>query len=179
MNLRPALFLDRDGVINVDHGYVHKPEDFTFVDGIFDLCRTASALGYLIVVVTNQAGIGRGYYTEDHFLELSDWMCGVFLEQRIRIEKVYYCPTHPKHAIGKYRTESPFRKPAPGMILQAARELDIDLQRSMLVGDNETDIQAGIAAGIGSTILYCHDEARRSATTAAGRVVDKLSAVFC
>lgn len=146
--LRPALFLDRDGVINVDRGYVYKQEDFEFIDGIFERCRLAQHLGYLIFVITNQSGIGRGYYTEQDFLILNDWMCGVFKEHGVNIEKVYYCPSRPEEY-------SPDRKPMPGMILRAAEEFGIDLPKSVLVGDKETDIQAGIAAGVGVNLLYC------------------------
>ena len=151
---RPALFLDRDGVINIDHAYVSKQEDFEFIDGIFELCRSAKQLGFLICVVTNQAGIGRGYYTEKDFLELTAWMCGVFSEEGCEIDKVYFCPTHPEHGIGEYKTDSQFRKPGPGMVLEAAQELDIDLGKSILVGDKESDIQAGIAAGIKCNLLF-------------------------
>lgn len=154
LNRRPALFLDRDGVINIDHGYVCKQEDFEFVDGIFELCRQARQLGYLIFVVTNQAGIGRGYYTERDFLNLSDWMCGVFEAQSVVIDKVYFCPSHPEHGVGKYKVDSPYRKPGPGMILQAAEEFGVDLQQSVLVGDKVSDIKAGLAAGVGCTLLY-------------------------
>lgn len=143
-----ALFLDRDGVINVDRGYVHKREDFEFIDGIFELCRSAQELGYLIFVVTNQSGIGRGYYTEKDFLDLSDWMCGVFKEHGVKIEKVYYCPSLPEE-------NSPDRKPMPGMILRAAEEFGLDLERSVLIGDKDTDTQAGIAAGVGINLMYC------------------------
>lgn len=145
--MRPALFLDRDGVINVDRGYVHKREDFEFIDGIFELCRSAQELGYLIFVVTNQSGIGRGYYTEKEFLDLSDWMCGVFKEQGVDIAKVYYCPATPEE-------NSPDRKPMPGMILRAAEEFGVDLSRSVLIGDSDTDIRAGICAGVGINLLY-------------------------
>lgn len=154
MNNQPALFLDRDGVINIDHDYVHRQQDFEFIDGIFDLCRHAAGLGYRLIVVTNQAGIGRGYYTEQDFLALTDWMCGVFRENGITIDKVYFCPFHAEHGIGKYKISSPFRKPGPGMILQAAEEFAIDLRGSVLLGDRETDVQAGIAAGIGRNLLY-------------------------
>lgn len=143
--MRPALFLDRDGVINVDHGYVGKQEDFEFFPGIFDLCRIVKQAGYLVFVVTNQSGIGRGYYTEQDFLKLNDWMCGVFKEHGVEIDKVYYCPS----------LDSPNRKPGPGMILRAAEEFDVDLSRSVLVGDKDTDIQAGIAAGVGINLLLC------------------------
>jgi D-glycero-D-manno-heptose 1,7-bisphosphate phosphatase len=152
---RPALFLDRDGVINVDHAYVYRKEDFEFIDGIFDLCRHAKALGYLIIVVTNQAGIGRGYYTEDDFAVLTHWMCDIFDQKKASIDKVYFCPTHPESTVNRYRIQSDFRKPAPGMILLAAKELGINLQDSILVGDKLSDLEAGVTAGVGNNILYC------------------------
>lgn len=154
MGTYQALFLDRDGVINIDHAYVCKPDTFEFIDGIFELCRKAKELGYLIFVITNQAGIGRGYYTEQDFLTLTDWMIGEFKKQNVEIDKVYFCPSHPEHGIGKYKVDSPNRKPNPGMILQAKKEFDIDLARSILIGDKESDIQAGIAAGVAVNVLF-------------------------
>ncbi|MFN7900421.1 MAG: D-glycero-alpha-D-manno-heptose-1,7-bisphosphate 7-phosphatase [Synechococcaceae cyanobacterium] len=151
---RPALFLDRDGVINIDKGYVYRREDIIFVDGIFELCRAALRHGYSIIIITNQAGIGRGYYSEADFATLTEWMIGKFAEQDVEIAAVYYCPHHPVHGIGPYKTDSPFRKPRPGMILQAAKEHCIDLARSMLVGDKISDIEAGSAAGVGRLVLY-------------------------
>jgi D-glycero-D-manno-heptose 1,7-bisphosphate phosphatase len=151
---RPALFLDRDGIINVDHDYVHRREDFEFIDGVFGLCRHAISLGYRIFVITNQAGIGRGYYTEDDFHALTEWMCGVFRDEQVTIDKVYFCPFHPEHGVGQYKVNSPFRKPGPGMILQAAQDFDTDLAGSVLLGDRDTDVQAGIAAGIGTNLLF-------------------------
>ena len=153
MTQRRALFLDRDGVINVDHGYVHEREKFQFIDGIFELVSLAAMRGFLVVVVTNQSGIGRGYYTEQDFLTLMQWMSGEFETRGGKIERVYFCPDHPVHGIGPYKRNSEFRKPRPGMILAAARELAIDLEQSVLVGDNETDIAAGLASGIGCNIL--------------------------
>jgi len=150
---KPALFLDRDGVINLDHGYVHTPEKFEFVDGIFEVVAAANRAGYIVVVVTNQAGIGRGYYSEAQFYALTDWMKAKFAEQGAQIDAVYFCPYHPEHGIGKYRCESEFRKPAPGMLLQAQRELNIDLSSSVFVGDKASDIQAGRAAGVGRLLL--------------------------
>lgn len=176
LSRRPALFLDRDGVINIDHAYVCKPEDFEFVDGIFELCRAARRLGYMIFVVTNQAGIGRGYYTEQDFLKLTEWMSGVFNAQGVIIDKVYFCPSHPEHGVGKYKVNSPFRKPGPGMILQAAEEFEVDLARSVVVGDKETDIQAGVAAGVGCNLLYLPsgslDEIESAASAVVGRLAD-------
>lgn len=172
-----ALFLDRDGVINVDHGYVHRPDQFEFIEGIFELCSKAIRLNYLIIVVTNQAGIGRGYYTEQQFHELTRWMCQEFATQDVRIDQVYFCPYHAKHGVGTYKKESAFRKPEPGMILQAAKEFGIDLAMSVLVGDKETDIQAGIAAGIGCSLLYCAMTSEDPIETASTGIVDNLAHV--
>lgn len=144
----PALFLDRDGVINVDYGYVHTPENFHFIDGIFDLVSAANRLGYLVIVVTNQSGIGRGYYSEAQFHALTEWMKSKFTERGGQIDGVYFCPFHPEFGIAQYRRETELRKPGPGMFLQAESELGINLAQSILVGDQITDIVAGRAAGI-------------------------------
>ena len=109
------LFLDRDGVINIEGSYVHTRDAFRFQDGIFDLCRAAQAWEYLLVV-TNQAGIARGYYTEGEYLELTDWVVANFLEQQIQIARVYHCPYHPIHGIGEYPRDLFDRKPNPGML---------------------------------------------------------------
>ncbi len=152
---RRALFLDRDGVINKDYGYVIKMDQVEFIEDIFEVCRFASQLDYFIFVVTNQAGIGRGYYTEQDFIKLTEWMCGVFRSKNAPIKKVYYSPFHPEHGISFYKADSHLRKPAPGMILQAATEYQIDLLNSVLIGDKETDIIAGLKAGVGCNLLYC------------------------
>lgn len=148
-----AVFLDRDGVINIERCYVHCREDFHFQEGIFELCRAAQSLGYLLVVVTNQAGIARGYYTESEFLELTEWMVQKFAEQQIQIARVYYCPYHPVHGVGEYKYDSPDRKPKPGMLLRALADLNLDLTSSVLVGDKLSDIYAAKAAGVGTSIL--------------------------
>ena len=153
----PALFLDRDGVINVDHGYVHRIEQFEFIPGIFELCRSARARGHKLVVVTNQAGIARGLYAEPDFHALTAWMKQRFAHEGAPLDGVYFCPTHPTAGIGRYRVESAFRKPGPGMLLQAARELDIDLSRSTIVGDKASDMQAGAAAGLERLFLFDPD----------------------
>lgn len=151
---RPALFLDRDGVINVDHGYVYTPERFDFIEGIFELVGAANHAGYLTIIITNQAGIGRGYYAEEDFHRLTDWMRVQFAMRAAQIDAVYFCPFHPEHGVGKYLQQSEYRKPAPGMLLQAQRDLDIDLKRSILVGDKKSDIEAGKYAGVGTLIYY-------------------------
>jgi D-glycero-D-manno-heptose 1,7-bisphosphate phosphatase len=152
-----ALFLDRDGVINVDNNYVCRSEDFDFLPGIFDLCRTAQEMRFIPIVITNQAGIGRGFYTEDDFQRLTAWMLERFLEHGVRIGRVYHCPYHPTAGIGTYRRESFDRKPNPGMILRAKDEFALDLTNSVLVGDKDTDIAAGRASGVGHNLRLLHE----------------------
>jgi D-glycero-D-manno-heptose 1,7-bisphosphate phosphatase len=159
---RRALILDRDGVVNIDTGYPHRIEECRFIDGIFELVRAFHEHDFVIVVATNQAGIGRGYYGETEFRALMDWMCGHFDG---RIAAVYHCPFHPE-GIGAYRRDSPWRKPAPGMLLQAARDLNLDLARSWMVGDRETDIEAACRAHIGTIVLF--DPTGSEATIRAG-----------
>jgi len=154
---RRGLFLDRDGIINEDLGYVHRVEDFVFRDGIFDLCAAAQAIGLAIVVVTNQAGIGRGLYTEADFQALTAWMRGRFEREGIGLAAIEHCPDHPVHGIGPYRRENPRRKPGPGMILDAAARLGLELGRSVMVGDRASDMQAAVAAGIPTRILLPAD----------------------
>ena len=140
-----ALFLDRDGIINVDHGYIYKIEDFEFVKGIFDLVKLFADAGYLIFVVTNQSGIGRGYYSEEDFTTLSDWIVEEFKKQELKIEKVYYCPHSPKD-------HCHCRKPQTGMIKQALSDYPIDLSNSWLIGDKQSDIDLALNAGLGRSV---------------------------
>ena len=149
-----AVLLDRDGVININHGYVHHPDNFEFIDSIFEVTRVAHASGYKLVVITNQAGIGRGYYSEQQFHQLTAWMCNEFLNAGAPIEKVYFSPFHPTEGLGKYKKDDVSRKPRPGMILLAQEELDLNLENSILIGDKASDIQAGIAAGVGTNLLF-------------------------
>lgn len=165
--MRRALFLDRDGVINIEKNYVIRIEEFEFIDGIFDLCRLADKLGFLIIVITNQAGIGRGYYSEADYQHLTQWMVGKFTEEGVTIAGVYHCPHHPTAGLGDYRRESYDRKPNPGMLLRAKDEFKLDLPGSVLVGDKVSDIQAGIAAGVGANLLLSHDEPNACQTTVA------------
>lgn len=153
-----ALFLDRDGVINVEKNYVHKIKDFEFTEGIFELCREAVKNKMLLIVVTNQAGIGRGLYTEADFWLLTHWMRKKFEEEKAPIAKVYFCPFHPEFGIGEYRQNSIDRKPKPGMILRARDDLGINLADSVMIGDKESDIHAAAAAGIGKKILLASHE---------------------
>ena len=165
-----ALFLDRDGVINEEKNYVHRVEDFEFMDGIFELLAHAQSLNYLLIVITNQAGIARGYYTERDFHKLNDWMVDQFKEKGVHINQVYFCPFHPTHGLDEYKKESEFRKPGPGMILQAQKELNVNLPQSVLIGDKESDIEAGLKAGVGKTILLKSDRYKAENTKASLKV---------
>jgi D-glycero-D-manno-heptose 1,7-bisphosphate phosphatase len=163
MNRRRALFLDRDGVINHDTGHTHRIEDFRFRDGIFELCATALSAGFALVVVTNQAGIGRGYYTEADFAALTAWMLARFGDRGIRFAGVEHCPFHPTAGIGPYRVDSPRRKPAPGMILDACARHGLDPACSAMVGDRATDMRAALSAGVGTRILLAASPAEAEA----------------
>ncbi|SDX34373.1 D-glycero-beta-D-manno-heptose 1,7-bisphosphate 7-phosphatase [Marinobacter mobilis] len=147
-----AVFLDRDGVINVDHGYVHKPEDFEFVDGIFEACRHFQSLGYLLIVVTNQSGIARGMYSEQQFQDLTEWMVGRFRDEGVEISRVYHCPHHPDYGTEQER-HCHCRKPAPGMIEQGLEAFALTPEHCVMVGDKRSDMEAARAAGLGRKIL--------------------------
>lgn len=141
--MNKALFLDRDGVINKEKNYLYKIEDFEFIDGVFEACRYFQGKGYLIIVITNQAGIARRKYTEDDYEMLTEWMIKEFEKEDIKISKVYHCPHHPD-----FNDKCECRKPKPKMILDASKEFCIALSQSILVGDKNSDIEAGIKAGI-------------------------------
>lgn len=148
-----ALFLDRDGVINIDHGYVGSTERFEFRDGIFDLVRLAVGRGYRPVVITNQAGIARGFYDEADFARLTAWMCDRFVERGAPLTAVYYCPCHRDGKVAAHVRDSYWRKPNPGMILEAARRHALDPARSVFIGDQPTDMAAAAAAGVGTRLF--------------------------
>ena len=145
----PAVFLDRDGVINVDRGYVSRWSEFEFLPGAVSGLAALQELGYRLVIVTNQSGIGRGYYSEGDFALLSTQLIDHLKDAGVSLTAIYHCPHHPTEAVGALRTVCDCRKPAPGMILRAARELNLALPDSVLVGDKSSDILAGRAAGVG------------------------------
>ena len=150
---RRALFLDRDGVINVDRRYVHRIADFEFMPGVLDAAARFAQSGHAIVVVTNQAGIARGYYGVEDFYALTRWMGARFAEAGAPLDAVYFCPHHPEATVAQLRCKCVCRKPEPGMIRRAALELNLELPASILVGDKFSDIAAGRAAGVGRCIL--------------------------
>jgi D-glycero-D-manno-heptose 1,7-bisphosphate phosphatase len=154
----PALFLDRDGVINEEASYLWRREDVRFVPGIFSLCRTAQSLGYKLVVVTNQAGIGRGMYTEAEFHSLMDWMREQFARESITLDAIYFSPYHPEYGIGDYKRDHEDRKPGTGMLRRAVSDLGISLTDSILVGDRCTDIAAANAAALRQAFLIAGTE---------------------
>jgi len=156
---RRAAFLDRDGVINLDHGYVHRIADFSFVPGALEATSQLTRWGFAPVVVTNQAGIGRGMYTEADFELLTHWMCAQFAQAGVAIAGVYHCPHHPDLALAPWRVVCDCRKPAPGMLLTAARDLDLDLAGSVMFGDKCDDMRAAAAAGVGLRVLLGKDGA--------------------
>jgi len=137
------MFLDRDGVINEDFGYIGKIKDFKFKEGIFELLKLLQDLGFTLFIVTNQSGIAREYYTEDDFYKLTQWMVEEFKKRGIEIKDVRFCPHHPD-----ITGECECRKPKPGMILDLAEKYGIDLKNSIMIGDSKRDIKAAINAGI-------------------------------
>jgi D-glycero-D-manno-heptose 1,7-bisphosphate phosphatase len=171
LNKSKALFLDRDGVINVEKDYLYKIEDFEFIDGIFELCKHYQELGFIIVVVTNQSGIARGYYSEEDYNKLTSWITNEFLTQGIDIKKIYHCPHHPKIS-----GECNCRKPNPGMLLEASKEFNIDLKKSIIIGDKERDIEAGLNAGLTTTYLF--DESNHIQISKANKIVSNLGDIY-
>jgi D-glycero-D-manno-heptose 1,7-bisphosphate phosphatase len=147
--LRPALFLDRDGVLNEDHGYVYRWEDFRWISGSRETVAAFNRAGWLVIVVTNQSGVGRGFYTEDAVHALHARMAEDVAEAGGRFDAFYHAPQHPDAPLDAYRhPDPPDRKPNPGMILRALSEWPIDREASLLVGDKPSDLEAALRAGI-------------------------------
>lgn len=148
-----ALFLDRDGIINQDSGYLYKIEDCIFVDGIFELCQRAQLAGYQIFVITNQSGIARGLYDVQQMHQLHQWMKLQFKQQKVVIKHIYFCPHHAKKGLPPYNIICRCRKPEPGLLLEAALQYELELSQSVLVGDKNSDMQAAQRAAIPRRIL--------------------------
>jgi len=149
-----ALFLDRDGVINVNHGYVFQQQDFDFIEGIFELCQKARDKGYQIIIVTNQSGIARGYYSEHEFKRLTRWVEHQFWKKGIKIRQTLHCPHHPMYSL-----PCCCRKPKIGMLTKASRRFGIDRSQSIMIGDSLSDMQCARTAGVG-TRIYLNPESK-------------------
>jgi len=144
---RPAVFLDRDGTINVEKDYLHRVEDFEFIPGAPEAIRSLNDAGFLVVVVTNQSGVARGLYSEEDVVRLHDHLRRVLQTFGAAVDAFYYCPHHPEHGTGDYAVPCTCRKPEPGMLRQAAEDLCIDLKKSWIIGDKLADVEAGQAVG--------------------------------
>lgn len=151
--LVPAIFLDRDGTINVDHGYVHEIDNFQFIDGVIDAMRELKKMGFALVLVTNQSGIARGKFSEEQFMQLTEWMDWSLADREVDLDGIYFCPHLPEATVDAYRQNCDCRKPQPGMLLSAREELNIDMAASYIVGDKIDDLLAGKAAGVGKKVL--------------------------
>jgi D-glycero-D-manno-heptose 1,7-bisphosphate phosphatase len=145
---RPAAFLDRDGVINHDDNYVHRPEQIRWIDGAKEAIRWLNDAGYYVFVVTNQAGVAHGHYGEDDVKSLHSWMQRELQSAGAHVDGFEYSPYHPEGAVAQYRQTSDLRKPAPGMILKLQKEWNVDMGASFMVGDRDIDMQAAAGAGI-------------------------------
>lgn len=145
---RPALFLDRDGVINVDHGYIFRRGDFEWLDGAQTVIRRFNDMGWWVFVVTNQSGIARGYYTEEQMQALHDWMSAELGATGAHIDRIYHCPFHEDGTIPRYTRDSYDRKPRPGMLIRAMTDFAVIKERSLLIGDKQADLEAARAAGV-------------------------------
>jgi len=167
--MNKALFLDRDGVINIEKEYLYKIEDFEFIEGVFDTCKYFQDKGYLLIIITNQAGIARGKYTENDFDRLNQWMIQQFTHSEILISQAYHCSHHPE-----YTGSCDCRKPNPGMLIQAQKKFNLDLSQCILVGDKEGDIQAGLNAGISRNILVRSGHPINESNTDAEYVIDSI-----
>ncbi|WP_315004125.1 D-glycero-beta-D-manno-heptose 1,7-bisphosphate 7-phosphatase [uncultured Selenomonas sp.] len=170
-----AIFFDRDGTLNVDVHYLHEPADFVWVEGAIEAIRWANEHGYLVIVITNQSGIARGYYDEDAVHHLHRWMNAELTARGAHIDAFYYCPHHPEGRVPAYTRACDCRKPAPGMILRAMAEHDIDPAASWMFGDAQSDVIAADRAGVrgvhyaGGSLLACVREAVEAGVSAGRR----------
>ncbi|ENM3782463.1 D-glycero-beta-D-manno-heptose 1,7-bisphosphate 7-phosphatase [Vibrio cholerae] len=171
-----VVFLDRDGVINVEKNYLYKIEDFEFVDGVIPALKSLKSEGFSFVVITNQAGIGRGYYTEEQYHTLTRYYLDILQREGIEVLKVYFCPHHPLKGVGKYLMDCSCRKPNPGMLLEAQVAFNINMSESIMFGDKVSDIIAGKGAGVGKCYLVRSGHAfSESDSNYADGVYNKLS----
>ncbi|MBN2521820.1 MAG: D-glycero-beta-D-manno-heptose 1,7-bisphosphate 7-phosphatase [Bacteroidales bacterium] len=169
-----AVFLDRDGTINHDTGHLHKPEELMLIQGAIEAIKEIRNKGFIVIVVTNQAGIAKGLYTEDDVNELHGYINQKLKLAGAAIDAFYYCPHHPGALIEKYRIECECRKPKPGMLLKAIEELKINPHCSFMIGDKESDMLAGKNAGIAHNLLVRSGCKTDEINTVADGIYDNL-----
>lgn len=143
MSGRKTVFLDRDGTINVEKNYLYRPEEFEFIPKVPEAIARLNNVGYQVIVVSNQAGVARGYYTEDDVIKLHQYVNGQLSKYKAHIDGFYYCPHHPDAGIGKYKMKCHCRKPETGLFEKACEDFDVDIEDSWMIGDNVGDIKAG------------------------------------
>lgn len=144
-----AIFFDRDGVLNLDKGYVYRSDDFFWVEGAVEAIKFARSRGYLIFVVTNQSGVARGFYRIEDVIQLHEWMNEELKKFGTKIDQFFYCPYHDEGVVPKFiKSNHPDRKPNPGMILRAMKEFSVDREKSLLIGDKQSDMEAARRAGV-------------------------------
>ncbi len=153
ISMNKAVFLDRDGTINVDKGYVYKVEDFYIIDGVLESIKILNKAGYNVIIITNQSGVARGYYSEEDVIYLHKYIKMLFNQYDVHIDDFYYCPHHPILGVGKYKFECNCRKPKSGLIERGIKNFNIDVNKSWMIGDKESDVIAGINAGLRSILL--------------------------
>ena len=162
-----TIFLDRDGVINKEVNYLYKVDNFVFIDGVFDACKNYLELGYKIIVITNQSGIARGYYSKYDYIKLTNWMLSQFDNHGISILDTFYCPHLPE-------SNCNCRKPSPGMFITAKEKYNIDMENSWAIGDKESDIEAAKCAGITNTILVRSGHQINEYSSKASFIIDSI-----
>jgi len=145
---KPIAFLDRDGILNMDTGYVHDTETAAIVDGAIEAVKLLNGSGFLVIVVSNQSGVARGYFNEASVIAFNEWLTLYFKEGGAIIDAFYFCPHHPEHGSAKYKIDCECRKPNPGMLRQACSDLNGDMTSSFLIGDRQSDMAAAAAADV-------------------------------
>jgi D-alpha,beta-D-heptose 1,7-bisphosphate phosphatase (EC 3.1.3.-) len=172
--MNKAVFLDRDGTINIEKNYLYKVEDFVFIRGTVEAIKIFHNLGYIVIVITNQAGVARGYYTESDVKELHNYIDAELIKNGTYVDAYYYCPHHPEGIAVEYAVECECRKPNTGMIEQAVKDFNINLKESFIIGDKEIDIQTGKNAGMKMSILVRSGHNINEANTEADEIYDDL-----
>ncbi|ADV33691.1 D,D-heptose 1,7-bisphosphate phosphatase [Candidatus Blochmanniella vafra str. BVAF] len=153
MNAKSAIFLDRDGTININNNYISQINNFFFIDNVIKTLLELQDMGFILIIVTNQSGIARGFFTEEQFLYLTKWMISYLKSYFIYIDAVYYCPHHVKGKVKKFKQFCCCRKPNPGMLINAKKYFNINMSKSYIIGDSKYDMFAGKSAQVGTTVL--------------------------